>query len=88
MKHSRIVDIAVLLGFRVLLTLCTVLGLFLWAFKEWLGGIIWVLSLFTLFIGVLPTVKDRVRPLAMWAAGGFTCGGIIWWIIILNYVRG
>jgi len=85
---NPIVTIAVWIGLRIVLIVCVALCLFLWAFKEWLGGIAWILALFTLFVGILPTVKDRVPPVAMWAAGGFACGGIIWWIIILGYVRG
>ena len=88
MKHHGIAAIAVWIGLRMVLLACAVLGLFLWTFKEWLGGIIWILALFTLLVGIFPTVKDRVPPIAMWASGGFACGGVTWWIITLSYVRG
>jgi len=88
MKNNGILPFVMRAGLVVLLAFCTGLSLFLWAFREWLGGTAWVLCLFLLIAGSLPTFQNRIPPAAMWAASGFACGGILWWMIVLNYVRG
>ena len=88
MENHGIVRVVLWVGLRVLLTVCTGFSLFLWAFKEWAGGTTWILGVFTLIAGAFPDVKPRIPVSAMWAAAGFACGGVIWWIIVLNYVRG
>jgi len=88
MESHGIARIVVTVGLRVLLAVCTALSLFLWAFREWAGGTTWILGVFTLIAGTFPDLRNRIPVAAMWAAAGFACGGVIWWIIVLNYVRG
>jgi len=88
MKNHGILFYATHAGLAVLLAFCAGLSLFLWAFRQWLGGIAWIVCLFVLVVGSFPTQKNRIPPAMMWAAAGFACGGVLWWMIILNYVRG
>ena len=88
MQKNGLVSIIVWVGLRLLITVCTGFGLFLWAFREWLGGTTWILGVFTLIAASFPDMRNRVPVAALWAAAGFACGGVIWWVITLNYVRG